>query len=370
VNEAVRLAQSLVRIDTAGGGEQAAANLLAKRLARAGARVEVVPYDSGRAHLVAFAGDIGSAPLLLSGHLDTVPAGGQPWSRDPLSGEVAEGWLHGRGAADMKSGVAALVTAIERHLASGRAGRGFVLVLTAAEETGCEGARHLVQTLDLPRDGPLLVAEPTANRIATGHKGVLWLRISAAGSSAHGSRPDLGTSAITPLARLAVAMAECGIPDVHPVMGPVTTNVGTFSGGTRINLVPDAATMTVDVRMVPGVEPDDVVARLRELGGDALEIEVLENLPPAYCEPDGPFVRMVGQAQQAATGVSETCLPLTYFTDAAILTGALACPEVVLLGPGDPAAAHTTDERCDVSQIVDAEATYEQVLSRWSAGEG
>lgn len=369
MSDAVTLAQELVRIDTAGHGEQTAAQLLAGRLARAGARVEIVPYAAGRAHLIAHAGDVGPAPLVLSGHLDTVPAGGQPWQRDPLSGEVADGWLYGRGAADMKSGVAALVTATERHLRTGAPGRGFVLALTAAEETGCEGARHLVEALELPGGGPLLVAEPTANRIATGHKGVLWLRISASGSSAHGSRPDLGVNAITPLARLAVAIADHGVPGEHPVMGPVTANVGTLSGGTRINLVPDSASMTVDVRMVPGVEPARVMARLRELGGDALEIHVLDDLPPAYCEPDGPFVTMVDRAQRAATGGSERRAPLTYFTDAAILTTALTCSEVVLLGPGDPAVAHTTDERCEVSQIINAAATYERLLAEWSAGE-
>ena len=367
MTDAVALAQKLVRMNTAGGGEQEATEMIAGRLARAGARVTIVPFAPGRAHLVAFAGDVSRAPLVCSGHLDTVPFGDAPWRHDPLSGDVVDGWLYGRGAADMKSGVAALVVALERHLMRRQPGRGVVLALTAAEESGCEGSRHLVSTLDLPSGGPLLVAEPTANRIATGHKGVLWLKVTAAGRAAHGSRPDLGDNAIVSLARLAIALADEGLTGRHTDMGPVTVNVGTFAGGTKINLVPDSATMTLDVRMVPGVDPADVLARLRQLSGGAIDIEVLDDLAPAYCSPDGPFVRTMTDALESITGRAELRQPLTYFTDAAILTGALSCPEVVLFGPGDPDAAHTTDERCKTAGIETAAAVIERALDAWTA---
>ena len=212
------------------------------------------------------------------------------------------------------------------------------------------------------------MAEPTANRLATGHKGVFWLRVSATGRSAHGSRPDLGVSAITPLARLATTLADSGLPGTHPVMGPVTVNVGTFAGGTKINLVPDAATMTLDIRMVPGVTSAEILAHLRKIGGAELHIEVIDDLAPVYSEPDGPFVRLVADALGAPGEQAEMREPLTYFTDAAILAGALRCSEVVLLGPGDPGAAHTTDERCEVSQILTAAAVYEQVFAGWEQG--
>lgn len=357
MTDVVELARTLVRLDTAGRAEEAAAHVCGGILEAAGARVELVPYAPGRAHLLAFTGDPGERPLVLSGHLDTVPVGDAPWARDPFSGDVSDGVLHGRGSADMKGGVAALVVALERFCARGTSAHGVVLVLSAAEETGCAGSRQLVLSRALPGGGPLLVAEPTDMRIATGHKGVLWLRVSATGRSAHGSRPDLGENAITPLARLTVRLADEGLPGEHPVLGRVTANVGTISGGTQINLVPDAASAQIDIRLVPGADPQALIERIRAMAGADVRIETLQDLPPVYSSPDAPFA--VG-VREALVGLDRP--PLTYFTDAAILAGALRSSETVLLGPGDPDAAHTTDESCPVEQIRQACDVYERVI--------
>jgi succinyl-diaminopimelate desuccinylase len=365
VTDVIALAQELVRMDTAGVGEQVAAEHIGRILARAGADVELVPYAPGRAHLLASAGDTRDAPLVLSGHLDTVPPGDAPWAIDPLGGELRDGFLTGRGSADMKSGVAALVTACVRRLSRGTPSRGIQLVLTAAEETGCEGSRHLVSVRSMPTGGPLLVAEPTDCRIATGHKGVLWLQIRAEGRSAHGSRPDLGLNAIVPLARLVTALHDHGLPGDHAVMGSVTVNVGMITGGTRMNVVPDSATMAVDIRTVPGSDTEELIARIRELSGADLLIEVVEDLRPVYSSPEAPLARSVTAALESVTGSAPSSPPLTYFTDAAILAGALSCSETVLMGPGDPAAAHSSDERCALEQIERATDVYEAVLDSW-----
>jgi succinyl-diaminopimelate desuccinylase len=145
----------------------------------------------------------------------------------------------------------------------------------------------------------------------------------------------------------------------------MTFNVGTIVGGTAINLVPDSASLTIDIRTVPGVECERILAHIGGLGGRDLSIEVLEDLPPTYSSPDGPFARSVAGALRSATGRVARRPPLAYFTDAAVLAGALSSSEVVLLGPGDPDAAHTTDEACAISAIEDAVATYGELLSAW-----
>lgn len=367
MTDVLELARALVRLDTAGGNERAAAQLCADVLSAVGARIELVEMAPGRAHLLAHVGDTSAGALIMSGHLDTVPVGSVPWKHDPLGGLVEGDALYGRGSADMKAGVAALVAALERHLLRGGGRRGVLLALTAAEETGCIGARHLVEARQLPAGGPLLVAEPTGMRIATGHKGVLWLRVSAEGRSAHGSRPDLGLSAILPLARLASALDVHGLPGEHPVMGPVTVNVGTFHGGTRINLVPDSAAMELDIRVVPGADAEALRARVAELAGPGVTIETIEDLPPVYTEPSLPFASGVASAMSSAMGVSQHRAPLTYFTDASVLARALDPSEVVLLGPGEPDAAHTTDESCPIPQIGAALDVYDRVLRSWDA---
>lgn len=363
MTDVVELARALVRLDTAGHGEEAAALLCAGILERAGAHVELVPYQPGRAHLIALAGEPCERPLILSGHLDTVAAGDAMWQLDPLSGDVADGQVHGRGSSDMKGGVAALVVAMERSLARRPSTRGVLLVLTAAEETGCTGAQHLVASRALPPGGPLLVAEPTDMRIATGHKGVLWLRVTTSGRSAHGSRPDLGENAVTALARMAVLLSDEGLPGEHAVLGRVSANVGLFSGGTQINLVPDTASAEVDIRLVPGVNPQDLVERVRLMAGPHARVETLQNLAPVYSTPDAPFATAVGHVLADVTGGADHRPPLTYFTDAAVLASMLDSTETVLLGPGNPDAAHTTDESCSLEQIVHACDVYERVIS-------
>ncbi|MBN2247467.1 MAG: M20 family metallopeptidase [Coriobacteriia bacterium] len=366
MNEAVALAQRLVRLNTADGSERTAAEACAKALEGSGARVEIVPMATGRAHLIASVGDVAHAPLVLSGHLDTVPFGGLPWTHGALSGDISGGMLHGRGAADMKGGVAALVTAVARHAAHHADGPGVLLVLTADEETGCNGARHLVATRQLPEGGPLLIAEPTDLLIAHGHKGVLWLLASAQGRAAHGSRPDLGRNAIVPLARFVSDLSEAGLPGSHPEMGDVTVNVGTFHGGTKVNLVPDAASAEIDIRLVAGVDSRSLLARVTALAGDGIDIEVAEDLPAVYSPADGPFASHVSARCEAVLGTSTHRSPLSYFTDASVLVNALESSEVVFLGPGDPGQAHTLDEHCPISQIEAAADLYEDVLRTWA----
>ena len=135
--DAVDLACELVRLDTRGGGESAAAALLAGHLEDAGLSVAVHETRPGRANVVARHGD--ETPVTLTGHLDTVPADEAVWSFDPLAGDVVDGRLRGRGSSDMKAGVAAAVVAAAEHVRAG--GRGVQVVLTFGEETGCEGAR-------------------------------------------------------------------------------------------------------------------------------------------------------------------------------------------------------------------------------------
>lgn len=362
MTDAVALAQRLVRLNTAGGGEQAAAEVCADVLDGSGADVEIVTMEAGRAHLLASVGDTATVPLVLCGHLDTVPFGDVPWAHGALSGDISDGVLHGRGSVDMKGGVAALVTALARYAEHRSDGPGVLLVLTAGEETGCRGARHLVATRQLPRGGPLLIAEPTDLRIAHGHKGVLWLVASTRGRTAHGSRPDLGMNAIVPLARFVSELSERGLPGSHPEMGGVTVNVGTFHGGTKVNLVPDSASAEIDVRLVPGVDSRSLLEKVTALAGHGIRIQVAEDLPAVYSPADGPFASHVSARCEAALGAPAHRPPLSYFTDASIFSGALGSSEVVLLGPGDPDGAHTIDERCPVVQIEAAAKVYEDIL--------
>jgi succinyl-diaminopimelate desuccinylase len=357
---AVDLALELVRLDTVNppGREEAAASLLAERLRAAGFELAFHEHAPGRPSVVArLAGD--GPALCMTGHLDTVPLGGAPWSVDAF-GELRDGRLYGRGSSDMKAGVAAIVVAAERVAALGPGSAGLELVLCAAEETGCEGALHLATSGGLGRAGAVLVAEPTGGIPHVAHKGVLWARATAEGKSAHGSSPHLGRNAIYPLAAAVAAFADLRFDvEPHPVLGEPTFNVGTVSGGSGINLVPDRAEAGIDIRTVPGMSSPEVLDRLRSLAGAEVTIEPILDLPAVSTDPDDPFVRSVVQIAGSSGG------GLAYFTDAAALTPAYGSPPTVIWGPGEAAQAHQTDEWASAEKIEAAADAFFEVACRW-----
>ncbi|MEI4264334.1 M20/M25/M40 family metallo-hydrolase, partial [Roseovarius sp. D0-M9] len=189
------------------------------------------------------------APLVYSGHVDTVPLGHATWSVDPFQGEEKDGRLYGRGSTDMKSGVAAFVVATLR-LAELPVRRAEIqLIITAGEETGCEGAQGLAESGLLGEAAALVIAEPTDNRALCGHKGALWMNLVHEGVTAHGSMPDKGRNAI--FAAVETIERLCGHDfgiKPHQVMGGPTLNVGNMNAGLNVNSVPDLARVGVDIR--------------------------------------------------------------------------------------------------------------------------
>ncbi|GLZ52408.1 M20/M25/M40 family metallo-hydrolase [Actinomycetospora sp. NBRC 106378] len=355
---ALDLAQELVRLDTRGGGERVAADVVAARLADAGLHVRLDEPEPGRANVVARTADVTGTErpvaVTLSGHLDTVPADEAAWSFDPLAGDVVDGRLRGRGASDMKGGVAAMVEAAVGHVGAG--GGDLQLVFTFGEETGCDGARALDRTLVAP--SPLLVVgEMTGGRVLLGHKGALWLRLVARGVPAHGSRPELGRNALVDLARGALAVHDhAGWPtsDTH---GPMTANVGTFHAGVVPNVVPDHAELCLDLRLVPGTDADAVEATVAGLVGGDVAIERLVDLPVVDTDP-----ATVLRSSRLLAGDTEPGYA-TYFTDAAVLADALGGAAVIVCGPGDPDQAHVTDETCSVARLEEAVVAYGRLLA-------
>jgi succinyl-diaminopimelate desuccinylase len=359
---ATDLALELIRLDTINppGREAAAADVLAARLEAVGLDVARHEHAPGRTSLVArWLGDGDRPALCLTGHLDTVPLGGAPWSVEPF-GELRDGRLYGRGATDMKAGVAAIVVAAERVAALGRGEAGLELVLCAGEETGCEGARHLTATGALGRCGAVLVAEPTGGVPHVAHKGVLWVRASTEGVSAHGSAPHQGRNAIYPLAEAVLALRGLALDaPVDPVLGEPTISVGTISGGTNVNVVPDRAEARIDVRTVPGMT--GVLEQLRAAVGPEVELEPWVDLAPVVTDVADPWVQTVFEL----AGSEPVARGLAYFTDAAALTPAYGGVPTVIWGPGEASQAHQTDEWAEVAKIEACAEAFFDVARGW-----
>jgi len=360
----------LVRGRSVAGGEGALAQDAAELLDGAGFEVRTPGWEAGRDQLVARSGS-SSSPLTLTGHLDTVPADPAQWSADPWGAERDGDRVVGRGTSDMKSGVAALLVATAEHARTPHGCRGVQVVLTAGEETGCTGARALRRE-DLATGGPLLVAEPTANRLVPGHKGAHWMRLSAAGRAAHGSAPELGDNAVVRLARAAVALHDCTTWQSHPAYGSVTANVGMLTGGVQPNIVPDAAQLLLDVRTVPGVDPEDLRRIVAELAGVGVTVDDHVVLPVVQTALADPFVALAQRALTAAGQDADPRPPAKFFTDASVLAGLLSPDGVtpvptVILGPGEPDQCHVVDEWCSASRVEGAVEVFTALLDGWCA---
>ncbi len=367
--DAVSLTRTLLAFDTVNppGRERDCAHHAGALLEGWGYSVEYFEFADGRTSVIARAGGSESkAPLCLTGHLDVVPLGTRPWSKDPFNGETDGDKLFGRGTSDMKSGVAAILIAA-RNLAKKLNGPpGLVLVLTAAEEGGCIGSARLAE---LPRlmgkAGAIVVGEPTSNYPMVGHKGSIKFHAAFKGVSAHGSMPQLGVNAIYKAAR-AIAKLEAfqfGVA-AHPVMGGPTLNVGTVAGGSGVNLVPDAATIGVDIRTVPGMNHEALLLQLKTLIGEA-ELDVFSNLNAVWTEPEKAWVQRVFEICAPVLKEKPEARTAPYMTDAANLLKVYAGAPVMVLGPGEAAMAHQTDEYCHMERIGQSVALYEAIIRDW-----
>lgn len=370
---AVELTRKLIGFDTINppGNELGCLEHLGGLLEEAGFATTFYPLGAKRANLVArIGGDDARPPLCFTGHVDTVPLGLRAWSVDPFAGEIADGRLYGRGSTDMKSGVAAFVVAACELAPRISGTSGLVLVITAGEETGCEGAFDLARRDGaLGRAGAIVVAEPTENRPLVGHKGAFWLRGVTEGVTAHGSMPDKGVNAIYKAAR-AISALEAFSFDVppHPVMGIPTLNVGTVLGGININSVPDRAEFSIDIRSVPGQRHSHVRDLIeRHLGRD-VELETVMDVEAVWTEPADDWVADVFALTHQATGRAPEIATAPYFTDASALTPALGSPPTIILGPGESGMAHQTDEYCYVARIEEAVVFFTAIAKRWCLG--
>lgn len=273
--------------------------------------------------------------LVFNGHLDTFPVGDAArWTVPPLGGLVANGRIYGRGAADMKAGLAAAVLsaallADERAFLAGE----LVLALAGDEETGGTwGTQYLLAHVPEAAGDAMLCGDAGSPRVARfGEKGQIWLEVSAEGTASHGAHVHLGVNAIerlmAALARLTELRAlPCPIPqsvrdrilEAKPVseaasgageaetLQHVTVNIGTIEGGHAVNLIPDSARARVDLRLPPGLDTATVLRAVAAAIGDAegVRYRVLASAEPNVTDPEREIVRLAVQNGEAVLGTA------------------------------------------------------------------
>lgn len=337
-----------------GTGEAEIAEVIADLLGAWGLSPETREVAPGRYNVLASIDGDGPV-LMLNGHLDTVGVEGM--SVPPFAAEIVDSRLVGRGACDMKGGLAAVLAATARlHSVGPRPN--LLVALTADEEHASLGMQAVVE--EGPRAELAVVCEPTGLTVMPAHKGFVWVRASFRGRAAHGSRPDLGVDAIRHAAHYVALLDRCGeamaSSDGHPLLGQASLHAGTIAGGTAPSVYPDYCEVQVECRTLPHMAGEAVVAELERLLDQLAEreaeldarLEVTLERPGTEVPVDSRLVRGM-LAACTAHGVPAHVSGMTAWVDAAFLNE--AGTPTVCFGPGAMDQAHTADEWIDTGQI-------------------
>jgi succinyl-diaminopimelate desuccinylase len=362
----VELTRQLIRVNTVNppGNESGAAQVLARVAAEVGLETTIQQIQAGRSNVVVRLPGSGGAPTLMyCGHIDTVPPGDLPWKHPPFDGAKAGGRVYGRGAADMKGGLAAmLVSLITLRRTKERFPGDILFVAFAGEAVDWLGSRYFLTQRGMDEVGWLVVGEPTNLDIVVGHRGVLWIEAKTIGRAAHGSSKSIAINAIAHMAELIHDLNEWqpAAPN-RPLMPPPTSSVNTVSGGTRTNFIAGECTATLDVRTVPGLSDDDVLDSLQELASRVAvrcpdlqaEFRVIESHPPVQTDPAHPLIQAAVRASTLTFGAPKDVRAVGYYSDAAVLQAATGVP-TLLFGPGDESLGHPVNESVAESALMSA----------------
>jgi len=353
----VRIASVNPALVPGGAGEERIARYVANFLQSAGFETHLQEISPGRFNAIGvLRGSGGGRSLMLNGHLDTVGVAGM---EEPYSARIESGQLYGRGAQDMKGGVAAALVAAE-SLASGPPLPGDVIVAGVAdEEFQSAGTRALLA--GSAKSDAAIVMEPTGLQVVTTHKGFAWAEVETFGRAAHGSRPQEGLDAIALMGRVLVEIERLGKAlsggPTHPLLGHGSVHASLIAGGQELSSYPAHCRLSLERRLVPG---EDIATLEAELAGI---LEKLRSLDPDFrgrftlgywarpleTPPDIDLVQTVAWSARRVLGRKTDLGTQSFWTDAALLSEA-GIPSV-LFGPSG-SGLHSTQESVNLDTVL------------------
>lgn len=358
----IELLAELVRIESvnpslvqSGSGEAAIASFVAEFLRGIGIEPRLEEPGPGRLNVLGVLPGRGGGPaLMLNGHLDTVSVAGM---QDPFSGRIEGGRLYGRGALDMKAGLAAALGALEELVHAGRLRGDVIFAGVADEEDRSLGTRALLRDT---RADAAIVMEPTGLEVATAHKGFAWAEIETRGRAAHGSRPDEGLDAIVHMGYVLVELAALArrltSGPKHPLLGTGSVHASLIHGGQELSSYPERCRLSVERRLVPPEDLDTFERELRELAARVvaqdsrfgIRYELGYWARPLELARELPWPQLVLRCARRVVGAGTDFGVASFWTDAALLVEA-GIP-TVLFGPGG-AGLHSTVEYVNVEDV-------------------
>jgi succinyl-diaminopimelate desuccinylase len=389
--EILKLASDLIKIPSVNppGDMQEIADFISNYLSGYGLSCDVHEPEKGRINLICSLGDDTGKKLVLNGHMDVVPPGSvDRWSFPPFSGKIEDGFLHGRGASDMKGGVAGIISALRllTKVEDSLSGE-VILTLVPDEETmGIHGTGWILDE-GLVKPDACIIAEPTdVPLIDIGQKGAYWGKIKVEGTPIHGSlSPYRGDSAILKACKVMNKMMEItntkikqpediveviesskplvekliGSEGIGIILSSPTLNIGIIKGGEKVNMVPSECEMEFDIRLPIGLTAGEVTAKLEGLlleFGSTVKLEVATSIDPNYTSPTAPIVQITKANVKDALGKDPDIFVQWASSDARHFR--LRNIDTVHYGPAIIEGIHGLDEKVRVDDIITATKVY------------
>ena len=371
-DETIGFLQALVRVPSVNppGDVREAIRLVEEKLAAEGFATKTVGGTPEKVNLIATIEGQGAGPrLAFNAHLDVVPIGEESaWQYPPFGGEIHDGRVYGRGAGDDKASVTAQVMAAIALARSGVPFDGALIVTEVADEEigGAAGAGFIVEGGHVEADF-VIVGEQTLGQICVGERGGSPTKVTVFGATGHAATPWKGVNAIEGMARVITALREELWPILaqrtHPFLNQSTATISMIEGGVKTNVIPDRCTIHIDRRILPGETPEGVVTEIR-----AIAERAIAGVPGLRVETSAPIGRLAIEADPESPVSRALQAATRHIGKEVVLTGFFAGTDgkhfakkgwpTLIMGPGDPATAHTPDEWVGIDEVIEATKLY------------
>jgi len=373
-NEIIKLAQDLVRVPSFSSdakGLSAISQIISEEMKKIGFSVELIEVEKGLTNVIGkFRGSATAPWILFNGHTDVVPVPrDEDWIVRPFSAEIKDGRIYGRGACDMKGGLAAMLAAPKIVFSLLPEYKGNIILTATVDEEigGFKGMKYVVEQGIKADMG--IVCEPTELKIVNVCKGLLWLRLRTKGKSAHGAMPEQGINAIYKMSKILNALENYNFKQTPlEVLGKPTMNVGSIGGGTKLNIVPDSCEAEIDIRYLPNQNHLQIIDDLEKVVSELREkdpqieavIEMIRYRSPVEISKEEKVIKIIMGAVKKILGKYPEFRGMVTAADSEYLVNA-GIPSV-MFGPGSEQLAHSSNEWIAIDDILTAVKIYAAIM--------
>nr|WP_312578550.1 M20 family metallopeptidase [Sedimentibacter sp.] len=380
-NEIINITSNLISIEGHKGTDAKEGNVaeyINKLLKTEGIATKVKEIEKNRNNIYGkIEGDNEKIHLMLNGHIDTIP--GFNMEYEPFKPFIKNGKIYGRGSADMKGGLAAMISAMIAVKRQGlKLHRTVMFAGVIDEEERSKGTEQLIK--ENVKSDYVVIGEPTNLRVCIAHKGMEWIEVKFIGKATHGSRPHEGKNAIYMASEFCKLIYEKLEPKISKnkfeLLGSGTINVGRIIGGDDPNIVPDSCRVEIDRRWLPNETLESIHREIEEYAKKAsekfngkYEIRAMREFTasminsPHSIDPNNELVQISLKVSNEVTGQELPSREFPAWSDAGLLSNHTDA-KCIILGPGNIDQAHANDEFCDIDDIVKASEIYYKLIKK------